>query len=419
MDMKCIAQGLDDLIITGVNFHKSDAHLRGKFAVNESVHTAMLTEMQAREKGHFFALSTCNRTELIGFHTDFDTLESILCTHTGNDQETFNSICFRKQGVEAIEHLFRVACGLDSQILGDYEIVGQMRVAAAFAREHKMLGKYLDRFVNTAFQASKAVKTHTALTSGTVSVAFAGTKIVREALGSLQDKRIVLVGTGKIGQHTLKNLKDYTDANHITLMNRTDAKAESLAQEHEVYFAPYDNLLSQCRGADVVIVATGAAMPVIHATHFEGNTQCLLLDMSIPFNIDPAVAALPGITLRNIDEISKVNDETLRKRRAEVPKAEGIIREHIYECVEWYAMNRHTWALQHIKTYLTDMHQRELSLLKKADEQAALHLETFSNNMVKVMIEKLALKMRSNPDESELILKIFSEVLSSNPQTQA
>ncbi len=419
MDMKCIAQGLDDLIITGVNFHKSDAHLRGRFAVSESIHAAMLSDMDEAGKGHFFALSTCNRTELIGFHTDFDALESILCTHTGNDRDIFNQICFRKQGLEAIEHLFRVACGLDSQILGDYEIVGQMRVAAAFARERKMLGKYLDRFVNTAFQASKAVKTHTALTSGTVSVAFAGIKIVREALGTLQGKRIVLVGTGKIGQHTLKNLKDYTDADHITIMNRTDAKAADLALEHEVQFAAYETLTAQCGAADVVIVATGAAEPVITAAHLSGNPQCLLLDMSIPFNIDPCVAALPGITLRNIDEISKVNDETLRKRRSEVPKAESIIHEHIYECVEWYAMNRHTWALQHIKTYLTDMHQKEMNQLKKADEQAALHLETFSNNMVKVMIEKLALKMRSNPDESELILKIFSEVLSSNPQTQA
>src|SRR6516225_991381 len=159
--------------IAGINYKKADAELRSLFAVNEDRYTAILSNASSFGLSEVFVLSTCNRTEIYGFTDGADDLINLLCLETSGDVQTFKQSAYIKKGVEAIEHIFNVGAGLDSQILGDYEIVGQLKTAAKFSKQHDFLGAYLERLVNTVLQSSKLIRSNTQLSSGTVSVSFA------------------------------------------------------------------------------------------------------------------------------------------------------------------------------------------------------------------------------------------------------
>ena len=153
---------------------------------------------------------------------------NLLCSQTSGNIETFNQSSYIKKGADAIEHLFNVGAGLDSQILGDYEIVGQLKAAAKFSKQHNFIRLISERLVNAVLQASKLIKNNTQLSGGTVSVAFAAVQYIRNHVKNISDKNILLIGAGKIGSNTCKNLVDYLDTKNITLINRSPKKQLNL-----------------------------------------------------------------------------------------------------------------------------------------------------------------------------------------------
>jgi glutamyl-tRNA reductase len=150
----------------------------------------------------------------------------------------FKEVAYVKKNNKAIEHLYEVAAGIDSQILGDYEIVGQLKGALMLSRKSYMTGAFLERLFSSVMQASKEIKNSTALSGGTVSVSFAAVQMIRNKYPDLSNKEILLLGTGKIGSNTCKNLVDYASTSRITLMNRSFHKAISLASKHHLQCAP-------------------------------------------------------------------------------------------------------------------------------------------------------------------------------------
>ena len=308
-----------------------------------------------------FILSTCNRTEIYGFADNARQLAALLCSHTSGTCEDFLEMAYVKRGLEAIEHLFLVAAGIDSQILGDYEIVGQLKQAVKFARDRNFIGPFLERMVNCVLQSSKSVKNQTGLSGGTVSVSFAAIQYIREKYADLGARKILLIGTGKIGRNTCRNMVDYLGTRNITLMNRTEKRASELATETGVDYASLDHIGSHVRTADIILVATDAEHPTLLRSHLEGQGEKLVIDLSIPCNVEESAALLSGVTLVNVDELSKIKDETLQKREAEVPKARAIIAEHIAELMDWHAMRKHVPVLKAVKTKLKELHTSRLA----------------------------------------------------------
>jgi glutamyl-tRNA reductase len=256
--------------------------------------------------------------------------------------------------------LFNVSAGLDSQILGDYEIVGQIKQAVKFAKEHGFINAFTERLVNCVLQSSKSIKNYTELSGGTVSVSFAAIQCIKEKFASVSDKKILLIGTGKIGRNTCKNLVDYLDTKNITLINRSEDKASSLAEEMGLISAPYHDFEDEIKNADIIIVATNAASPIITKDSLVHSKEKLLIDLSIPNNIETSAKDLSQITLVNVDDLSKINDATLQKREAEIPKAKNIIAEHIAEFMEWHEMRKHVPVLKAVKTKLNEIHSSPL-----------------------------------------------------------
>ena len=308
----------------------------------------------------FFVLSTCNRTEIYGFAEDPSQLVELLCSQTAGTISEFSELAYVWNDLNAVRHLFNVAAGLDSQILGDYEIVGQIKQAVRMAKENGFILVFLERLINQVLQASKLIKNKTAISDGTVSVSFAAVQMLKEKISDPSHARILVLGIGKMGRITCKNLKEYLKIEQITLMNRTDDKALELAQELGFEFAPFHELEDRIRTADIIFVASNAPEPLLLTKHLENQGQKLIIDLSIPYNVEKQAANLPGIELLTIDDLARLKDETLQKREAEVPKVREIINEHLEEFREWLDMRKHVVILTAIKSKLKEIHSSPL-----------------------------------------------------------
>src|SRR5215204_1370050 len=347
---------ITQFFVAGINYKKTDAAMRGQFAINNEQYAEILVNAKAQGLGELFILSTCNRTEIYGLASSAGQLIQLLCAHTDGSRDTFEQLAYIKNGEEAILHLFNVGAGLDSQILGDYEIVGQIKSAAKFAKKHFCIGAFTERLVNAVLQSSKVIKNQTALSGGTVSVSFAAVQCIREKVKKVSGKKILLLGTGKIGRNTCKNLVDYLQAKHITLINRTEDKALQLADELGLQHAPVNELRKYIGQSDIILVATNSPEHVITRSDLEGMSEKLIIDLSIPCNVEQSAASLPNITLVNVDELSKLKDETLQRREAEIPAVKIIIKEQLDDFIEWHHMRKHVPVLKAVKTKLLEIH---------------------------------------------------------------
>lgn len=374
---------ISEFCVVGINYKKTDAHLRGKFAISNEQYARILD--RAREQGlsTLFILSTCNRTEMYGFAENKQQLVDLLCTETEGDAATFAEIAYEKKGWDGIDHLFRVSAGLDSQILGDYEILGQIKNAAKFAKEQGFVCPFLERLLNSSLQSSKAVKTNTTLSGGTVSVSFAVAQYIKDHVANITGKKIVLFGTGKIGRNACRNMVDYLETTNITLINRTEEKATNLAAELGLKSAPIENLEAELAGADIILVATGANEPTVLREHLEGKGDKLVIDLSVPCNVAVGAQMLPNVSFVNVDELSRITDHTLKMREAEVPKATIIIRQHITEFEDWYEMRKHVPMLKHVK-----------GKLQQLQSDSHITTEQKDDERIQKVINSLATKMR-------------------------
>ena len=385
---------ISSFFIAGINYKKTDAAIRGQFSISSDQYQQIISMAPQYGITQFFVLSTCNRTEIYGFAEEASQLSKLLCTQTQGSYQSFAESCYSKAGVNAVEHLFNVAAGLDSQILGDYEIVGQIKQAVKFSKEHCFLGSYLERLVNEVLQASKKIRTTTALSGGTVSVSFAAVQFVKQHYKEVSDKKILLLGTGKIGSNTCKNIVDYLPGASVTLINRTPEKASTLAKQYSLLFSSMENIQQCINEADIIMVATNAEEPIIKKSHFKNNSKKIIIDLSVPCNVAADVKELKNIILVNVDELGKIKDETLLKRTAEIPKVKNIIAEHIDAFMQWHQMRKHVPVLKAVKTQLKKMQYASIenpslpALVANMCDKAA-------EEKIQKVINGMAVKMRS------------------------
>ncbi|HTS45860.1 MAG TPA: glutamyl-tRNA reductase [Puia sp.] len=400
-----------NFFVAGINYKKTDALVRGSFAISQEQYENILALAPSRGLNELFILSTCNRTEIYGFAESAGQLVDLLCSQTVGSRGLFTELAYIKKGPDAINHFFNVAAGLDSQILGDYEIIGQIKQAIKFARERKFIHSFTERMVNSVLQSSKVIKNETGLSGGTVSVSFTAVQYIREKVVDAENKKILLIGVGKIGKSTCKNLIDYLSAKQITLINRTEEKAADLAGELGIYYAPADALEQQITAADIILVATNANEPVILKNQLENKGKKLILDLSIPYNVENQVRDLPNIQLVDVDELSKLKDETIRKREAEIPKAKAIISKHFNELMEWHEMRKHVPVLKAVKTKLKEIHTSPLFLQSSSDED---FLNNGADEKIQRVINGMATKMRNHNQRGCHYIEAINEFIASS-----
>ena len=396
----------------GLSYKKADAEIRGHFSLDENAKLALLKQAKESNIESLLVTSTCNRTELYGFAEHPYQLIKLLCDNTKGTVEEFQEVAYIYKNREAIAHMFRVGSGLDSQILGDFEIISQLKTSARVSKKFALLNPFIERLVNSVIQASKRIKTETNISSGATSVSFASVQYILNTVEDVTNKNILLFGTGKIGRNTCENLVKHTKNEHITLINRTKDKAEAIAGKFNLLVKDYSNLQEEINNSDILIVATGAQNPTVDKHCIQTKKPLLILDLSIPKNVNNNVTELDNVSLIHLDDLSQITDKTLEKRKQHIPVAEQIIKEVNTEFNDWLETRKFAPTIKALKLKLNDFKIAELDTQRKKisnfnEEQA----EIISNNIIQKITNHFAHHLKDDDistDESlELIKKVF------------
>jgi glutamyl-tRNA reductase len=397
----------------GLSYKKADAKVRGKFSLDAPKKEALLVQAKSAGISNLIVTSTCNRTELYGFAEHPFQLIKHLCENTNGTVEEFQEVAYVYKSNDAIRHMFKVGTGLDSQILGDFEIISQLKTSFILSKKHDLADAYMERLINEVIRASKKIKNETEISSGATSVSFASVQYILKNVSNVSDKNILLFGTGKIGRNTCDNLVKHIDNKHISLINRTKDKAEKIAGKFDLTVKDYTNLQTEIQDSDIVIVATGARQPTVDKEVLSStNKELLILDLSIPKNVSDDVLELPNVTLVHLDDLSKVTDDTLERRKEHLPQAELIISEVKSDFLAWLETRKFAPTIKALKYKLQQIKSEEIDYQRRKNSQ-------FDENQAEVLSDRIIQKITkhfanhlkaddtSTNDSIEMIQKVF------------
>lgn len=397
----------------GLSYKKADAEMRGRFSLSVSQKEILLTKAKEAGVTNLVITSTCNRTELYGFAQHPFQLIKHLCDVTSGTVEEFQKVAYVYKSNEAISHMFKMGTGLDSQILGDFEIISQLKSSFTLSKKYQMVDSYTERLVNSVIQASKKIKTETDISSGATSVSFAAVQFMLNNVPNISEKNILLFGTGKIGRNTCENLVKHIDNNHISVINRTRDKAEKVAGKFHVTVKDYSDLQSEIYQSDIVVVATGAQQPTIDKEVLaDTNKELLLLDLSIPKNVSDDVLELPNVKLIHLDDLSKITDETLEKRKEHIPKAEEIIDEVKTDFLAWLETRKFAPTIKALKSKLQEIKSEEIDFQRRKNnafdqDQAEVLTDRIIQKITKHFANHLKDDTTSTDESIAVISKVF------------
>ncbi len=394
----------------GVSYKKADVKTRGKYSLSKENQMNLLKEAKEIGLDGVFVLSTCNRTEITGFSDHPYSLIRLLCKFSKGTVEEFEKISNVYEGKDAVNQLFRIGTGLESQILGDYEIVSQLKLAFKLAKKFQTINAGLERLINLVFQASKKIKNTTNLSSGRTSVSYAAVEYIIQNIADYNSKNILIFGLGKMGKHTCKNLALHTKNNSVCLINRTEEKAISFVEEYQsIRNSKIEDLTREISKADVLIVSTGSDTPTITKKHIAHDKELLILDLTMPENVEKSVIEYDNVTLVNVDELSNITLETLATRRKEVPKAEEIIEFYKEEFNEWLNHRKLVPAINALKESLESIQKDEINFHKKKIKNFD---ETQAEILTNRFIQKITTRFAKQLKEGEISLNDSIQVMS-------
>lgn len=314
-------------------------------------HPAAITE-RLKERGFngFFILSTCNRFEVYSSSNNLNELCEVIFENHSDIHIAVSRFGYQLTGEEALMHLFRVTSGLESNLLGDYEISGQVKTAVKVSKEAGCLSGTLERMVNAALSASKEVKVSTSICKGKISYASAAVELAVQKHQSLKGVPVLIYGLGKIGRSLLDYLVKQTDANSITLCNRQSKHIQDCLEQYPVKFLHRDNLAESLHQYPVVFVCTGSGSYTLTTEDFKSHSTHTIFDLAFPSNVQPEVGAMAGIELNAMKELEAVFAETIAARQKELPVAEQILSKRLQEYkADVYRRNQYLVDVQIVK----------------------------------------------------------------------
>jgi len=327
------------LVITGLNHRTAPVEVREKIAFSEASLEGALDCLRTQ---HGFLegliLSTCNRVE-IAVTTDESAdpqqcIEQFLSQIRGVPREWIAPYLYHHTGSDAIRHLFRVAASLDSMVVGEPQILGQLKAAYAVAKGHGAVNGFLDMVVSRAFNVAKRVRSETEIGQSAVSVSYAAVELAREIFGSLNGRKVLLVGAGKMSELSARHLRR-SGVGDIFVTNRTRSRAEEMAAVFQGLVVDYDKLTAALPEVDIVIASSGAPHYILNKEQMKKvigtrrNRPMFLIDIAVPRNIEPAVNELDNVFLYDIDDMQKVVERNIEGRRQVAEQAEDIIAEEV------------------------------------------------------------------------------------------
>jgi glutamyl-tRNA reductase len=377
------------LSIIGINYKTAPIALRERIAISRDElpdTTRALAAMQGVTE--CMIVSTCNRVELLAaVETPETDLTGFLHQHFGLDRALLEPHIYRQTDRDAVRHLFRVAASLDSMVVGEPQILGQVKEAFAVARAAGTVSGQLEHLLQSAFAAAKKVRTETEIGSSSVSIASVAVDLAKKIFGSLQGRTVFLVGAGKMSELAARHLVQQ-GAGAILVSNRTQARADKMAQQFKGRVIPYDQLYDAASDADIVISSTGAPHPIFRREHGQAfmqrrrNKPMFFIDIAVPRDVDPEMGKLEGVFVYDIDDLQAVAAAHLEERSREASDAETLIAGEVERFHQKQRAVNAAPAIVALQRQAEEIRQAELRRIQSrlgaltSDQQAAVEALT-------------------------------------------
>jgi len=386
--------------VVGISYKKANEEIRGKFSLSDARQSRLLNLFH-QNKINGFIISTCNRTEI---YTLVDNVTKIFNLWNDVTESTLQDLVDFTYVYEkdlAIAHLFKVGCGLESQILGDFEITSQLKQAFADAKKANTTNGYLERMVNTVLHAGKEVRSKTKISNGTTSVSYVAVDYIKTKIKDYTNKNVLLYGLGEIGKLTIENLHKHLPSKNLAVINRTQIKTTKVATKYIIQEFRHEKLNEAITKADILIVATNGEKPTINLENMGGN-NITVFDLSIPRNVANEVGELPNVNLMGLDELSKTINSTLSNRQSEVPAALAIIDKHLEDFKTWDSHQEFSEITLAFKKKMLTIKDNEIAFQKKKlDNPNEAHLHAISDRLIQKITTRFITHLKE--EESEII----------------
>jgi glutamyl-tRNA reductase len=337
-----------EIVLVGLNHRTASVEVRERVSFTNEQARRAADELRSRGiLEETLVLSTCNRSEVYGVppessHECAPGLSSFLSEFHAVRPDVLGVSLYHHYDREAVRHLFRVSAGLDSMLLGEAEILGQVREAYRFAHEQGATGPVLNRLFQGALEVGKRVRSETELGTRPMSVAAAGVKLAERIFGKMSERRALVVGAGTISEQVVSQLRDRGIA-HLSVMNRSRDRAEELAKQFGGKVVGWGEWDTALRAPDVVVSSVSTEEPVLRRAIVESamsareNRALFLMDLGMPRNIEASVAKLYNVYVYTMDDLSDIVQQNRNARESEIPQAEGIVEEHVGKFLSWQA----------------------------------------------------------------------------------
>ena len=365
------------IIVIGVSHRTAPLPVREALAFpKDQMRDALLRLRAETGAGEAMILSTCNRVELYARQDDpgaVEALESFLARYHSRDGRELHAVLYRYADAEAIRHAFRVASSLESMVIGEPQILGQVKEAYQAAEDAGTLGAALNALRNRTLAAAKRVRTETGIGRNAVSISYVAVELARKIFGELKDKNVLLVGAGKMSELAAKHLVR-SGGRATVLGGRTFEKAAELAAALGAKAAPFESLRDELARADIVISGTGAPGLVIHPADVESARAArrgrharplFLIDIAVPRDIDPAVRKIGGVFLYDLDDLKAVAEANVRERLKEAAAAEALVEREVRDFLDWQKAREAVPLLNELRRRGEEIRRHELDKAKR------------------------------------------------------
>jgi glutamyl-tRNA reductase len=360
------------IVVIGVNHKTAPVSIREKIAFSpEKLSEALVQTTNISPEG--MILSTCNRTEIyikVDKKDEIAAISQWLAEYHQIENDKLSPYLYIYQKEDAVRHAFRVACGLDSLVLGEPQILGQLKVALKTASDHKTTGRTLKRLMQFAFSTAKKVRTQTSIGSNPVSVAFAAVNLAKQIFSDLQQQTVMLIGAGEtielVGRHIHS-----TGVKNIIIANRSIDNAAKLAKEFDGHCIGLAEISNYLPDVDIIISSTAAPVPIIgkgtveHALKIRKHRPIFMVDIAVPRDIEEAVGDLDDIYLYTVDDLHSVIEENLKSRQEAAEKAEVMVMEEVKSFSAWLQAQDQVQLIQNYRTKLNTAKQETLQKAQK------------------------------------------------------
>jgi glutamyl-tRNA reductase len=431
------------VILLGVSHRTAPVELRERLDFSSRDLGAAVEALALRPSAaESVVLSTCNRSEIYVVSTDparaREEVTAFLSEYHNLPSSAFTPHLFSHDNEAAVRHLFRVAAGLDSIVVGEPQILGQVKDAFQAAAEHHRTGPMLSKLFHWSFLVGKRVRAETGLGEGAVSVSFAAVALARKIFGQLTGRRVLVVGAGEISTLTAQHLRTH-GVGEILVTSRTPGHAEALAASVNGRSIAWDDLAQGVAVADIVVTATGSQRPIITRAQVEAVTgrhrrdPLFIIDIAVPRDVEASVGDIEQVFLYNVDDLQTIVQENLSRRSSEVDRAEAIVAEELAKFAAWLRSRGAVPTIVALRERFDRIRRSELSRLDGKLSGLSPEARTRVEEITRLIVEKLLLEpteqLKGLPDEetqiayTEALNRLFrlreGESLSSTEETSA